>query len=261
MPDESRRLSPGIKPLLVLSKIRGILDAFSLARPALTLGELRSETGFPTSTVQRLVANLVAEGFLDRDGDRYRIGATMAYWAAPASRGIDRLRAVTPALQELRALTGETACFFVREGPFRVCVAIEETAHAIRREMHVGKVLPLQAGSAGRVLMAWDDDALRQVLSSPLESFTELSVTDPEVLRADVENVRRDGWSYTEGERDEGAAGLSAPVFDAAARLVGAMTISGPMSRVTRASAEAWADELVRSAETATRLLGGRLPY
>jgi DNA-binding IclR family transcriptional regulator len=127
--------------------------------------------------------------------------------------------------------------------------------------MHVGKVLPLQAGSAGRVLMAWDDDALRQVLSSPLESFTELSVTDPEVLRADVENVRRDGWSYTEGERDEGAAGLSAPVFDAAARLVGAMTISGPMSRVTRAAADAWADELVRSAETATRLLGGRLPY
>jgi DNA-binding IclR family transcriptional regulator len=261
MPDESRRLSPGIKPLLVLSKIRGILDAFSLARPALTLSELRSETGFPTSTVQRLVANLVAEGFLDRDGDRYRIGATMAYWAAPASRGIDRLRAVTPALQELRALTGETACFFVREGPFRVCIAIEETAHAIRREMHVGKVLPLQAGSAGRVLMAWDDDALTQVLSGPLESFTELSVTDPEVLRADVENVRRDGWSYTEGERDEGAAGLSAPVFDAAARLVGAMTISGPMSRVTRAAADAWADELVRSAETATRLLGGRLPY
>jgi DNA-binding IclR family transcriptional regulator len=109
--------------------------------------------------------------------------------------------------------------------------------------------------------MAWDDDALAEVLAGPLESFTELSVTDPETLRADVEQVRRDGWSYTEGERDEGAAGLSAPVFDAAARLVGAMTISGPMSRVTRASAEAWADELVRSAETATRLLGGRLPY
>jgi hypothetical protein len=55
-----RQLSPGIKPLLVLSKIRGILDAFSLAQPALTLSELRAATEFPTSTVQRLVANLVA---------------------------------------------------------------------------------------------------------------------------------------------------------------------------------------------------------
>jgi DNA-binding IclR family transcriptional regulator len=136
-----------------------------------------------------------------------------------------------------------------------------ETAHAIRREMHVGKVVPLQAGSAGRVLMAWDDDALQSVLSGSLESFTELSVTDPEALRADVERVRRQGWSYTEGERDEGAAGLSAPVFDGQAHLVGAMTISGPVSRVTRPLAEEWADDLVRSAETATRLLGGRLPY
>jgi DNA-binding IclR family transcriptional regulator len=260
-PARPRQLSPGIKPLLVLSKIRGILDAFSLTKPALTLSELRSATGFPTSTVQRLVANLVAEGFLDRDGDRYRIGATMAYWAAPASRGIDRLRAVTPALHELRKITGETACFFIREGPHRVCVAMVETEHAIRREMHVGKVVPLQAGSAGRVLMAWDDDALRDVLARPLEPYTELSVVDPEALRADVDRVRRVGWSYTEGERDEGAAGLSAPVFDGQARLVGAMSISGPTSRVTRSLADAWAEDLVRSAETATRLLGGRLPY
>jgi DNA-binding IclR family transcriptional regulator len=260
-PARSPKLSPGIKPLLVLSKISGILDAFSLANPVLSLSEIRTATGFPTSTVQRLVSNLVAEGFLDRDGDRYRIGARMAYWAAPASRGINRLQAVTPALKELREITGETACFFVREGPYRVCVAIEETAHAIRREMHIGKVVPLQAGSAGRVLMAWDADALRTVLDKPLEAFTESTVVDADALRADVERVRRDGWSYTEGERDEGAAGLSAPVFDAAARLVGAMTISGPTSRVARARAQAWAEELVRSAETATRLLGGRLPY
>jgi DNA-binding IclR family transcriptional regulator len=256
-----RQLSPGIKPLLVLSKIRGILDAFSLSRPALTLSDLRIATGYPTSTVQRLVANLVAEGFLDRDGDRYRIGAMLAYWAAPASRGIDRLRAVTPALASLREFTGETACFFVREGAHRVCVAMAETGHAIRREMHVGKVVPLQTGSAGRVLMAWDDQALRDVLAGPLEKFTDLTVVDPAALRADVDAVRRAGWSYTEGDRDDGAAGLSAPVFDGQAQLVGAMTISGPASRVTRALADTWAEDLVRSAETATRLLGGRLPY
>jgi DNA-binding IclR family transcriptional regulator len=227
----------------------------------MTQSELRSATGFPTSTVQRLVANLVAEGFLDRDGDGYRIGVTMAYWAAPASRDIDLQRAGTPALQQLREITGETACIFIREGLFRVCVAMAETGHAIRREMHVGKVLPLHAGSAGRVLMAWDDDALRAVLAQQLESFTEFTVTDSEALRADVERVRRAGWAFTEGERDTGAAGLSAPIFDAQARLVGAMTISGPTSRVTRAHAEQWAEELVRAAEAATRLLGGRLPY
>jgi hypothetical protein len=85
---------------------------------------------------------------------------------------------------------------------------------------------------------------------------------DSTVLREDVAAVRRTGWSYTEGERDTGAAGLSARVFDGQAQLVGAMTVRGPTSRVTKALAEAWAEVLIRSAETetATRLLGGRLP-
>ncbi|WP_261862657.1 helix-turn-helix domain-containing protein, partial [Mycobacterium montefiorense] len=58
----SRTLSAGMKPLLVLAKIRGIMDAFTLSAPELTLSEIRARTGYPTSTVQRLVANLVGKG-------------------------------------------------------------------------------------------------------------------------------------------------------------------------------------------------------
>ena len=67
--------SPKQQPLLVLGKITEILDAFSFDRPAMTLGEIQQSTGLPTSTVQRLVTNLVQQGFLDRGGDRIRIGA------------------------------------------------------------------------------------------------------------------------------------------------------------------------------------------
>ena len=68
----------GPAPLLVLAKISDILDSFSLARPELTLAEIRDSTGLPTSTVQRLVGNLVGHGFIDRADDRYRIGVRMA---------------------------------------------------------------------------------------------------------------------------------------------------------------------------------------
>src|SRR5690606_16501239 len=60
--------------LLVLGKITSILDSFTLARPSLTLAEIRESTGLPASTVQRLVANLVSVGLLDRDAQGYRIG-------------------------------------------------------------------------------------------------------------------------------------------------------------------------------------------
>jgi DNA-binding IclR family transcriptional regulator len=257
----SRTLSAGMKPLLVLAKIRGIMDAFTLSEPELTLSEIRTRTRYPTSTVQRLVANLVAEEFLDRVDDRFRIGARVAYWAAPVASSTGLLDAVSPALETLRDASGETACFFRREGQFRVCVALAETRHAIRREMHIGKIIPLYVGSAGRVLMAWDNEALQEVLTSERVRFTDATVTDPDLLRTKVEQTRRMGFAITSGERDEGATGVAAPVFDSHGRVLGALMISGPSFRFSHELAELWADNVVGAADQATRTLGGRLPY
>src|ERR1044072_7594557 len=95
------------QPLLVLGKITEILDAFSLTHPDMTLGEIQQATGLPTSTVQRLVNNMVAQRLLDRVGDQIRIGARMAYWAATATKDLDVLSVVNPVLKEMRDKTGE----------------------------------------------------------------------------------------------------------------------------------------------------------
>jgi DNA-binding IclR family transcriptional regulator len=257
-PRSDRQLSPGVKPLLVLSKIRGILDAFTLAEPALTLGEIRARTGFPTSTVQRLVANLVAAGFLDRDDDRYGIGVDVAYWASAATQRLDLVDVVTPVLKRLRDETGETASLFRAERTFRVCVAMAETRHGIRRELHVGKILPLHAGSSGKVLMAWDDDLAVRALGQPLDRLTDATITDPALLRRELDEIRRQGYAITRDEQEVGAIGISAPVFDAAHAVIAAIGLSGPTSRITDAQCAAWADEVVSAADQATRLLGGR---
>lgn len=247
-------------PLLVLGKITAILDAFSLAKPVLTLGDIREATGMPTSTVQRLVTNLTSQGFLDREEDAYRIGLRMAYWAAPATRGKEVLDVISPLLKELRDSTGETACFFKAEQHYRVCVAMAETRHALRREMHVGKVLPLHAGSAGRVLLAWDQELLDAVLRDPLESITESTITSSQDLAGVVKQTRAEGFAVTVGEREDGASGLSAPVFDSSAGILGAVTISGPTLRMPLEQCEKWVETLLETAEHMTRLVGGRFP-
>jgi DNA-binding IclR family transcriptional regulator len=248
------------QPLLVLGKITEILDAFSFDRPAMTLGEIQQSTGLPTSTVQRLVTNLVQQGFLDRGGDRIRIGVRMAYWAATATKDLDVLSVVNPILKDMRNLTTETACFFRSEQNYRVCVAIAETRHALRRDMYVGKVIPLSAGSASRVLLAWDSELAERVLSRELESLTEQTVTEAETMRELLAQTRSDGYAITTGERETGASGLSAPVFDSASDIVGAVTISGPTLRMPQSQCEAWVDLLISHAEQITRTLGGRYP-
>jgi DNA-binding IclR family transcriptional regulator len=253
--------SPKQQPLLVLGKITEILDAFSLARPSMTLGEIQQATGLPTSTVQRLVSNMVAQGLLDRASDQIRVGTRMAYWAATAVKDLDVLSVVNPVLKEIRDKTGETACFFKVEQNFRVCVAIAETRHALRRDMYVGKVIPLHAGSASRVLLAWNPELAEKILAAPLEQLAEFTVTSPDELRKHIARARADGYAITTGEREDSASGLSAPVFDSAADVLGALTISGPTIRMPREQCEAWVDLLVGYAEQVTRTIGGRIPH
>jgi DNA-binding IclR family transcriptional regulator len=247
------------KPLLVLGKITEILDAFTLAKPSMTLGELQQATGLPTSTVQRLVSNMAAQGFLDRAGDQIRIGTRMAFWAAPAMKDLDILEILKPILAEMRDVTTESVCFFRVEQEFRVCVAIAPTHHALRRDMYVGKMIPLHVGSAGRVLLAWNPVLAERILAGPLEPMTDGTVTSADELRSRIARARADGYAISTGEREDSASGLSAPVFDAAGDIAGALNIIGPTLRMPRQRCEDWVDLLVGYAEQVTRTIGGRI--
>lgn len=245
-------------PLLVLRKITDILDAFSLSRPVLTLAEIRAATKLPPSTVQRLVMNMVESGLLDRSDDVFRVGVRMSYWAAPATQGMDIVATVKPVLLRLRDELGETVCFFQESMGYRVCIAIAETEHLLRRHMHVGRILPLHAGSAGRVLLAWDLELAERTLSAGLDPMTESTITDPDDLRRAIKRTRTDGYAITTGERESGASGLSAPVFNAQADLVGALTIMGPALRMPLKLCDHWVEPLLEGAEQITRMIGGR---
>jgi DNA-binding IclR family transcriptional regulator len=127
--------------------------------------------------------------------------------------------------------------------------------------MYVGKVIPLHVGSASRILLAWNPDHAERILSGPLEPLTDGTVTSPDGLRRLIAQAKADGYAITTGEREDSASGLSAPVFDAAGDILGALTISGPTVRMPHAQCEAWIDLLVGYAEQVTRTIGGRLPH
>lgn len=248
------------QPLLVLGKIAAILDAFTLVEPTRTVAEIRVITGLPTSTTHRLVANLVDNGFLDRSGDVYRIGARMAYWAGPAARSRDLAEILTPQLNALRDDTGETACFFRAEQGTRVCIGVAETRHGLKQEMYVGRLQPLHVGSSGRVILAWNDELLDDLTSRELLPLTGVTITDPVVLRRVVAETKAAGFAITVGERLQGASGLAAPVFDSHGSLVGALTVMGPTLRMPLEVCERMVDAVVTSADSITAALGGRKP-
>jgi DNA-binding IclR family transcriptional regulator len=249
----------GAKPILVLQKVRRVLDAFTGSSPELTLAEIRQATEYPASTCTRLVHNLVREGLLVRTGDTYRIGVTVLRWSAAAVRGLDLVATVTPLLEQLRDDTGESAALFVRQGPMRTCVAVVATRHPIIWQLHVGLSTPLHAGSGGRALLAFDEAAISDVLAAPLEGFTARTITDARVLCRILADTRRSGVACSDQEWDRDVAGVSAPVFGPTG-VVAALGVAGPSQRFGPEHVPGYARAVLATARAASRLMGGEFP-
>lgn len=248
----------GVPPILVLQKICQILECFTIRQPQLTLQQITAETGLPASTCQRLVHNLVREGFLDRYEEGYRIGLGLVRWAAPGSFGLDTVRLTRPSLQQLRDATAETACLYVRDGAYRTVVALAETHHVVMRLFMVGMVMALHAGSAGKVFMAFDPMARSAAVGHGLSRHTARTIVDIDLLDQQLEEIRRLGYASSFEEREPGAASVSAPVFGLTGELVAVIGVGAPTQRLTPSDVGDIAPKVVAAAEDASRRLGHR---
>jgi DNA-binding IclR family transcriptional regulator len=248
----------GTPPLLVLQKLRKILDCFSVEEPEPTLRQITRLSGLHASTCQRLVHNLVREGFLDRNGDRYRIGLSLVQWAAPGTFGLDIVQLIKPVLQQLCDETGETACLYVRDGAFRTVIAVAETRHIVMRLFKVGMVMPLHAGAPGRIFLAHDPAARADLVQHGLARFTPHTPIDIDILDEQAEQARKQGYAATFEERHEGVGSISAPVFDHSGELAAVLGIGAPTQRVTPDDVDRLAPVVVSAGHAASAALGFR---
>ncbi|GAA3670517.1 IclR family transcriptional regulator NdgR [Arthrobacter ginkgonis] len=205
----------------VIDKAAAVLDALE-AGPT-TLAQLVAATGLSRPTVHRLAQALVHHRLVGKDvHGRFVLGSRLVELASAA--GEDRLIAAAgPLLIQLRDATGESSQVFRRQGDSRVCVASAERPVGLRDTIPVGTQLSMRAGSAAQVLLAWED---HERLLDGLQNarFT------PTILAG----VRRRGWAQSLGEREPGVASVSAPVRGPSGRVIAAVSISGPIERLTR---------------------------
>jgi DNA-binding IclR family transcriptional regulator len=206
----------------------GVLDKAATVLAALepgpqTLAGLVAATGLARPTAHRLAVALEHHRLVARDlQGRFVLGPRLAELALAA--GEDRLLAAAgPVLAALREQTGESTQLYRRQGDARVCVAASERPSGLRDSVPVGSALTMLAGSAAQVLLAWEEpDRLHRGLQGARFSATALS------------GVRRRGWAQSVGEREAGVASVSAPVRGPTGRVVAAVSISGPIERLTR---------------------------
>jgi DNA-binding IclR family transcriptional regulator len=234
-PDNAPALVAAPDGVAALDRAFAILFAFCPEDKGLSLAEIAHRTGLYKSTILRLIASLMRHGMLLRLHDgRYCIGPASLQLGALYQSGLELADVVLPLMKRLRDQSGESVAFYVRQKDLRICLHRVESTHAIRDHVREGDVLPMDKGSGGRVLSAFDD-----------------------ANGEDAQHIRDDGYCMSFGDRDSETAGISAPVFSASASPVGALTIAGPRSRFDTASMMAMRAPLLEAAVSASMMLGG----
>jgi DNA-binding IclR family transcriptional regulator len=198
-----------------------------------TVTTLAGRCDINRATAWRLLGTLEARGLVERDPttNRYRIGLAMIRMSASA--GYDGLvRRTRHVLERVSEQTGETADLAVA-GQQGVTYVGEVAPPSVMAINWVAREVPLHATSTGKAFLAWlPPDEARGMLDLPLPAFTDTTVTDLDVLMAELEVTRARGYAQCAGELEPSLYGVSAPILNLDDRPLGVFSIWGPVDRV-----------------------------
>jgi DNA-binding IclR family transcriptional regulator len=232
----------------------GVLDRSVLLLDLLADGPrplrwLSDHSRLPRPTAHRLLVALEAHGLVARDGSgAFGLGPRLAELAFQADPAMDLATLAVPVLASLHDTTGESVQLYVRSGDRRLCIAARDSGTGLRDSVPVGALLPLAAGSGGKVLLAWAADAAR---------FT-VPAGEGGVPEDELAAIRDRGWAASVAEREPGVASVSAPVLRPDGTVIAALCVSGPVSRVGQAPGRRLSAAVIAAAGDLAARLSGR---
>ena len=200
----------------VTSRLLAMVGAFDERHRALTLTELAQRAGLPVPTTSRLAGELVAGSALERRADgRFVIGRLL--WEAGLQAPVEgRLKQVAePFLYDVYAATLATVHLAVRDGAQVLYLSRMSGRASVPIVSTVGTRLPMHCTGVGKVLLAHAPPDVSDRALARLTRITTHTITRPDVLRAQLDRIRRDGVATTSEEMSLGACSLAVPVVQA----------------------------------------------
>jgi DNA-binding IclR family transcriptional regulator len=237
-----------------------IIECMAEYGSPLSLSELAQRVNLKPSTVHRLLDTLIYRGFVNQDeNSRYKLSLKLYYIGSAAN--MDLKRVASPFMHELLDLCNETVNLAVLDRGEVVYIDQLESNNIVIVKMfaRVGNRGPAYCTGSGKVLLAGltNEELMSYLSRTEMLPFTSETITEPAKLAKEIERVRRQGYALDLGERDEGVRCIAAPIKDGANRVVAALSVSGPCTRMTAA----YIDELIPLVKGLAKRISGELGY
>lgn len=231
---------------------------FCAQRPR-TLREIGEHFEVHRTTALRLLQTLESGGFVRRDDQgRYGVGFRLAALAESALDQFDLRSVVHPHIVDLSERVGQTVQFAVPQGDHVVYVDKVEPPSAIRLDTRIGGNTVVHTAGVSKAILAYLPESKRERIigATTFTPYTPSTLRSADALRARLDEVRRTGWAYDDGEYEELSNCVAAPVWDHAGDVVGAISITALKTKLDLDGLCALLPELLATTTTISGSLG-----
>ena len=244
----------------VIGKVLRILELLDRSRSGLSLKKVAEQSGLNKSTAHRFLTHLEVEGYLFRDAaGNYMLGPKMQRLGSGIAFQATLCKMCRPILEELWTLTGETVNLAVLDGTDVLYLDVIESLHTFRLATEVGMRRPIHCTSLGKAMLAnLDTNSLQQEILNAIQfqPGTTKAIGTPSRLQKEIAKIKARGFALDDEEAVEGARCIGAAILDAGCKVIGGISVSGPVVRLTRAHVPPFSAAICAAAAQISKKLG-----
>jgi DNA-binding IclR family transcriptional regulator len=254
-----KNAGPSSAPVGVISKVLLILEALQGSSAGLGLKAICDLTGIHKSTAHRFLKHLERERYLIRtQAGAYLIGPRLSQMSTRGNQGATLQAVARPILWELWKSTQETVNLAVLDQGTVLYVDVIESPHEFRLSSRVGTRRSLHVTALGKALAAFlPAEAQENILSTiTFHPATPRTIMNLLQFRQELEKIRRQGYAVDDEEAVQGARCVSAPILNSDREPIAAVSISGPVTRVSPNQVAMFAGAVTSAARAISAAMG-----
>ena len=241
-------------------RVTQILETVASQEKGITHGALAKSLDIPKGSLSLLLSNLTYREYLTFDplSKRYMLGSRLLILTGRYLSNLDIVRVARPIIRTLVAEINEDTELAVMKGSKVVFLHKEECSKPLKYSIEIGQRAPAYATACGKAILAHlsEEEITAYFASVPLTSFTGNTVTDPDMLRRQLQDVRTSGLAYVCEEFQHGISAIAAPVFNFYGNVEGSITVTVPSIRFNAEHNRFIEPRLLRAAATISQQLG-----
>ncbi|MGB3262045.1 IclR family transcriptional regulator [Paenisporosarcina sp.] len=212
------------------------------------------------STAHRLLMSLEEHGYVQKFGrdSTYRLGLKFIEMNYIVTHNLNVLEIARPFIETLSTKTGEIVHLVMLDGQEIVYIDKVENSSTIRIYSQIGRRGPLYCTAVGKAILAYldEEEASRLISKVVFKKFTDHTLLSREALENELVTIKKDAYSYDNQEHEMGIRCIGAPIMDHSGRPQYALSVTGPLDRMSDEILEKHIPLLKETATKISRSLG-----